>query len=96
MIKYCDGKKIILEILTNVEFSSTPEYGKLGLVTPTVCMYVCMYVCVDVMLCMLCMYCDMRIDRMRQPYKPPLLGNGCVTRNNTRAIAKQRTHATFD
>jgi hypothetical protein len=38
----------------------------------------------------------MRPDRMRQPVKLPLLGNVCVTHNNTRAIVKQRAQATME
>jgi hypothetical protein len=33
--------------------------------------------------------------RIGKSEKPPLLGNGCVPCNNTRAIAKQRTHVTI-
>jgi hypothetical protein len=34
--------------------------------------------------------------RIRELEKPPLLSKGCVTFNNTRAIAKQRTHSTTE
>jgi hypothetical protein len=30
---------------------------------------------------------------IREPEKPPFLGNGCVTCNNTDVIVDQRTHA---
>jgi hypothetical protein len=34
--------------------------------------------------------------KIGEPEKPPLLGNGCVTRSNTRTIAKQGTHVTME
>jgi hypothetical protein len=40
-------KKIIPDISTDLEFSTTPEYEKLVLVTPYVCIYICMHICVD-------------------------------------------------
>jgi hypothetical protein len=34
--------------------------------------------------------------RILEPEKQPLIGNSCVTRSNTRAIGKQRAHATME
>jgi hypothetical protein len=40
--KYCDGKRIDLQILTDLHVFSIPEYGEVVLVMPSVC--VCVYV----------------------------------------------------
>jgi hypothetical protein len=34
--------------------------------------------------------------RILEPEKQSLIGNSCVTRNNTRAIGKQHAHATME